>query len=190
MILKVNLTNNWLLALAVGILLVGSVGLLTAQNRNFRPYEAWVTKLHGLPDAYGILYDVNDSSIVLTNSMKFRDFETSGYHSVEIELIEKIRLRRKGKLWRSALVGFGAGALAGGLVGNLGYNDGDCAWFCTSRGEETALGALTFGILGSLVGTVVGLTHIRIPINGKKSNFKTNEDRLYKYSYKWGPIAP
>jgi hypothetical protein len=122
--------------------------------------------------------------------MKLRDFETSGYHSIAIDQIDKIRLHRKGKLWRSALIGLGTGALVGALIGNLSYNDnaGGC-WICFSKAESTTLGASGFGLTGALVGTFVGLPRIRIPINGKASDFKANQNRLIKYSYKKGTYS-
>ena len=169
------------IALVALILLTITEATLKAQNKYFRPYETWVTKLNELPESYGILHDVNDSSIVLTNSMKLRNYKSSGYHSISIDQIDKIKLRRKGKLWRSALIGIGVGAVVGGLIANLSYNDNaPCGWFCISRGANTAIGATGFGLLGGFVGTIVGLARISIPINGQKSNFKANEDRLYK----------
>jgi len=172
--MKINSTNKWLLALALGIVAFANEPS-PAQGKNFRPYETWVSKLHGLPDAHGILYDVNDSSIVLTNSMKLSDFESSGYHSITIDQIDKIKIRRKGKLWRSALIGLSVGAVVGGVAGAGSFG-----------GLQVAIG---FGGLGAIVGTFIGLADKGISINGQKSNFKTNEDRLYRYSYKWGPVA-
>lgn len=169
--------NRWILANLILAMVI--IAPSYAQDKNFRPYEAWVTKLNGLPDSYGILHDVNDSSIVITNSMKLSDFKSSGYHSITIGQIDKIKLRRKGKLWRSALIGLSVGAVVGGVT-----------VASSSSGFVGIQVPIVLGGLGALVGTFVGLANIRIPINGQKSNFKANEDRLYKYSYKWGHIAP
>ncbi len=176
------------IALVTFALVTISETTIDAQVKNFRPYETWVTKLNGQPDVYGILHDVNDSLIVLSNSVKINDYEPSGYNSITIGEIDEIKLRRKGKFWRSALIGLGVGAVIGGVIGNLSSKNGGGCWGCPA--DYTAYGAMGLGLVGGVVGTFVGLARINIPINGQKSNFKANEDRLYKYSYKWGPIAP
>ncbi len=146
---------------------------------------------YGLSNSHGLLYDVTDSTILLSNSVDLTDFgSTSSQQSISMYEIDKIHLRRKGRIWRSALIGLGAGAVAGALIGNMTHKENpDCFWFCFSRKDDTTLGAMGGSIVGILVGTFVGLARIGIPINGNKSNFKANQDRLINYSYKWGPYV-
>jgi len=180
-VLKLKPRTRWFVPFVISILLVGSVEPLSAQNKKFRPYKAKVIHLHGLPDVDGILYDVTDSSIVLTNSSSFKDFESSGYRSIAIEQIEKIKLQRKGKVWVSALIGAAGGAATGALVES----------FDDSNFTATAGFAAGGAVLGALIGTIVGAaTRIKIRINGQKSQFKASQERLYRYSYKSRPIAP
>lgn len=61
---------------------------------------------------------------------------------------------------RDALYGLAIGGAAGGILGAVTYKKPkDCFIFCDTRGFDTAAGAVTGGLLGTLVGAfIVGST--------------------------------
>jgi hypothetical protein len=118
------------------------------QNKKFRPYEAWVTSIGGLTDSYGVLYDVSDSMIVLTNSLKVNEIDSSEPRQViPYSEIETIKLFRKGKVLRSSLIGLASGAAVGALLGFATHQDSEsCVWVCTSAGEDAEIGSVVMAL--------------------------------------------
>ncbi len=60
---------------------------------------------------------------------------------------------------RDGLIGFGAGALIGGLAGGVAEDDCSDQTYCITpfdTGEAAALGAVAFGAVGLLAGVIVG----------------------------------
>ena len=137
----------------------------------------------------GISYDVQDSLLILsTGPVVQQGLITQGHlDSIHFSEIHYVRIRRKGKVWKSTLIGSGTGMLLGGILGYTAQSESNSpGWDLFSREEEAMMGATTGLLLGAMIGSVVGITNRRITIDGGLVEFKANQQRLFEYSFLWG----
>ena len=147
-------------------------------------YKSWVTMFGGNV-IKGTLYQVNDSSVLIANSVLKTDLFSGKYQITKLNYNEIITIdtRAVNHVGRGALLGAFGGLLSGALIGILagnGHNDG--GHFYTL--ERAELGGFLGILPGTLIGTISGLSPITIPINGRIDNFNKNRERLKKYTYK------
>lgn len=136
----------------------------------------------------GLLYDVKDSSILVSPEMLNEPFLFDNPALKEFYFfdIESIRLGYKKRVVKGLLYG----ALAGFATGFIaGLSDGDTRIFSShvviSRNEKALAGGLFLGGAGAAIGSGIGfISTIKIPINGNFENFNTNKSRLKNYSFK------
>lgn len=143
-------------------------------------YRTWVYPVYKGAPLKGALYKVNDSSILISNSLSKMDLI---YGSFEIigespENIRKIALRKKGKNGRGILIGSTAGLAMGitlGTINSSGHSDDiqDVASFF--------IGFVCTG-LGILAGTLAGSDKKYIPVMGNQAQFAMNKARLDEYA--------
>jgi hypothetical protein len=70
--------------------------------------------------------------------------------------VKRVLLRGDSHRGRNSLIGLGAGAATGAIIGAAAHQD--CTGFCifyTSRGTDTAVGAAVLGGIGALVGALI-----------------------------------
>ena len=167
-----------------------STNILEAQNTAIDPitYKTWVSVQSYPFKTTGILYQVNDSSILVSNSyvLKNYSFEKFKTEQINISNIESIFVRNSNREILAPLIGFGIGFGFGAM---LGYSSGDTqctSLFCiapTAKQKATISGAF-LGTVGCLIGLSVGLMKIEIPINGKMDNYNKYKNTLREYSIK------
>jgi hypothetical protein len=78
-----------------------------------------------------------------------------------------LSVKKKGHRGRDTLIGLGAGAAVGLVVGAV--SDKQCTGWCVfeiSRGEAAAIGAILFGAIGTAVGALI------IPTGGWREVYK------------------
>ncbi len=155
------------------------------------------TRLHGL------LYQVEDTKVQLIPvPLNFKLIKAEPYNPDQFNYqdvyayeIEQIKLKRRGKLAKSTLIGLAVGFTTGFIIGMA---DGDeppdppCQGWCfsltpdftpeTAEGKGALYGT-GLGLLGAAVGAIVGSMKLKIPINGSVDQFKANQPRLKKYAY-------
>lgn len=160
--------------------------ILSAQYtiQNIKIYKTWVTFNSEPFKIIGVLYQLKDSSIVLSNSISKNDYpdniKTSEFN---INTIEEIRIRRKNGIGKGALIGAISGLAIGVLVGYLSYEESS-GGIDFGRGFS-ATGSGFFGaFLGAGVGVIFGTIKLRIPIQGKIENYNRNISSLRKRSIK------
>lgn len=119
-------------------LTVGARVRVTSPLHHFNREVATITELHG-------------DSIVLTGKM--------GTRTVALENVTALDVSTglRTQVGRSALIGLGAGALLGGIVGAVSYEEPD--FFFGSAAQMGAVSALFFGGIGMVAGAVVGAVH-------------------------------
>jgi len=101
------------------------------------------------------------------------------------ETIELIKLRRKGKIGRGALIGAGGGALLGAIIGFVDGDDGpECFLLCYTAAQKAGIGALIFTPLGSGVGAVIGTKSDKVAIGGNIDTYKARLSQLQGYALK------
>ena len=137
-------------------------------------YKAWVYSQGTERIAKGYLYQVSDSSIILTETVT--DLNT--LNEIAIEDIHRIHLRRNGNIAR----GFGIGFLAGFSLGVL-------PTIIDPSGEGEVKGVRLFygtlvGVPAAFVGGLVGVVSGKsIILNKQGENYLQHKSKLKKYAY-------
>ena len=142
-------------------------------NQKIKIFRIWVSLKSDPYKIKGVLYEIKDSSILVSNSAIKKDYSMGRFEVVEIQIsnIKKIKIRRKG----SMLNGIWIGALSGFVVGvSIGLVEDAGGW--------AIYGGAFFAAIGVGVGGLLGLIKIGIPINGSMDNYNINKDKLKKYS--------
>lgn len=140
---------------------------ITLSAQKIMYYNVWITSVHDDSVAKGYLYSADsDELIVIDNT----EFDTSSLRHIDPKNIKTIKIRRKGRMGRGALIGGGAGVLTGVIIG--GVNDADQI----SQGGLMMGSAVFFGAIGAGVGLMVGSHKKKMEISG---NIETYENNLY-----------
>lgn len=135
----------------------------------------------------GALYQVKDSSILISHSTWLRDY-SKGYHNfrvseIEIIDIQMIRTLSKTKARKGALIGaVSAFVVMGGIAMIANEIEGDSGWFSFPSWQVGLANGILFAPAGAFVGVIIGSINIKIPINGSMSNYNRNKTQLIKYS--------
>jgi DNA-binding beta-propeller fold protein YncE len=148
----------------------------TERKQNY--YKVWVRKSGGI-FYRGILYSADENGVYVTGKNS-----ENGYLIKPNEIIS-IKVRRKGKVGKSALIGGLTGfVLAGGLA-YLTYQEQDC-FMCnilySSKGEAALFYGIPFGLLGTGVGALVSTKKEIFIINGDTEIYLTLLNRLNEYT--------
>ena len=141
-------------------------------------YKAWIS-VSGEKGKKGILYQVKDSSLLLSDSKHKKDYYTGSFKTTAFDAnsIDKIKLRRMRNINRGAFigmaVGFAAGAITGAVLGHSGGTAGAALWV-----GSWGLAA------GAIVGASIGSIKISIPVTGSQEKFEKNKQKLMSYAIK------
>jgi hypothetical protein len=95
----------------------------------------------------GQVQGVTDDSLVV-NSGKGQEMFTR-------QEVMRASVKKQGHRERHTLIGLGAGAAIGGVVGAAGHSDCTGPVFCDTRGADAGLGAFVFGVIGTAVGALI-----------------------------------
>lgn len=96
----------------------------------------------------GTVLEVRGDSVVIAGQRGSRSIALENVTALDVSTGLRTQVRR------SALVGFAAGGVLGGIVGVASYEDPD--FFFSSAAEMGAVSALFFGGIGMATGAVVG----------------------------------
>ncbi len=149
---------------------------LYAQDASTRPkiYRTWIYLNSGF-EINGSLYQVNDSSIVVSSSFRVQDYLDNRYEMFElpvfelpIDQIETIKIRRN----KSVETGLWFGAITGFTVFAIG----------SERREYILIFGIPGAFAGAALGALVGSFKTKISIDGSIDNFNENKEWLKKYS--------
>lgn len=138
-------------------------------------YETWIS-LDNKPNTLkGVLYEINDSSIFVSNSKLKKDYSTGNFKVSEIyyNRIDVMKTRRKYSIEKGTLIGEVAGlAILIAATSGEGFSP-----------RELAFIGLPFAAIGAGIGALAGSIKVIIPINNSFENFNKNKNKLQKYSY-------
>ena len=153
--------------------------LTPAQNDHLllnRIYKARISLTGEQQKMKGGLFKINDSSIMVSNSLRRRDYYYGKFRveKVDVPRIDIIEINVDRNIWE----GIGGLGLVAGVVTGLFYDSG--RYFL----DFTTLGL----VLGGGLGIFIDLTFpikIKIPINGSQEQFDLNKNKLGSYSIKY-----
>ena len=148
-------------------------------------YKTWISLNNGQNTIKGALYEVNDSSILVSNSFRKNDYSTGKFNVTTINFnnINLVKIRQNNSLRKGALIGSITGFVVGALIGLISGDDPP-GFLSFSAGEKALMYGFPMAIGGTGLGELVGSIRIRIPINGSIKIFHENNSRLKNYSYR------
>jgi hypothetical protein len=152
-------------------------------EKQFKIYITWISLNNNPIPFKGVLYEINDSSILVSNPKVREDYNTGRFELSKINYnnIDIVKIRMKNNVVKVALIGAVSGFVAGALIGLISGND-PSGFMSFSAGEKVALFGGTMAVGGAGIGALEGLVQIKIPINGSMVNFKRNKSKLKKYT--------
>lgn len=156
-------------------------------DKKVKLYKTWISLNQQPYKVNGTLYDVRDSSILVSSSLSIKDYNTNNFEVTDISVFEikNINVRKKNKVGKSALIGAAVGITVGAIAGySMGDDESSGPWdLYNYSAEQNALGgAVAGGIIGAGLGAAIGLIKVKIPINGSMDNYHDNKAKLREYS--------
>jgi len=139
-------------------------------------YKTWISLDNQTQIMRGVLYEIMDSSIVVSNSTLKEDYINGNFDlsSIDFNYIDHVSIRRKNLVL--------AGTIIGSALGVAGVIE-----IVHLAGEGAGLLTVLYGppavLFGAGIGALATSFRIKIPIGGSFENFKSNERRLERYSY-------
>ena len=142
-------------------------------------YKVWLSLIDKPYEVNGVLYELKDSTILLSNYKTYSEFIIDNNPTIELGIsnIDLIEVRKKNRLAKGIVLGAVSGFAVGSLIGLARGDDAE-----SSGGEKAVKGGLSLAIPGALVGMLIGSVKISFPIEGSLLNFKSHKKELLKYS--------
>jgi hypothetical protein len=135
--------------------------------KKVKKFKTWVSLNDGF-EIYGILYQLKDSSITVTNTKMEKSKD------IYIKNIQEIKIRRKNSIGRGAVIGGASGLVAGSLIGLAKGGEG----------FETIGYGINLTVIGTGIGILTGTIKKKFDINGNLDNYTKNKEELRKYAIK------
>ena len=165
---------------------------LNAQDtiRKNKIYRTWIS-LNSEPfNTKGVLYELRDSSILVSSSLVIQDYSTDRFETEQLYInnIETIKTRRKNRVWKGVLIGAVSGFAVGGLIGLISGNDPPCdphSIICIrfTAGEKALIAGIPLSVGGAGIGALIGSIKVQIPINGNINDYNKNKNKLREYTF-------
>ena len=154
-------------------------------------YRTWIIPSYGSKGMSGILFEVKDSSVRVSNSPRKKDYYSGDYTVSEFDIknINVIQVRKQGK-GLALLVGGVSGLVVGTVVSVI---------YSKSRADDVRFGRFLTGgfmlpLIPVVVSTGIGLgvgaiftSKIKIPIYGSQEQYEKNKKKLEQYAFNPDP---
>lgn len=173
-----------------------SLGLIFSLSAQDKPgnkmtiSRTWVSRYES-PPIKGALFEVRDSSIVISSSYVRNDYVTGNHYIREINYkdIYTIKTRKDNSIMLGMLIGTASGFLMGYLFGLNAQDDPPCPNTYISCGSQTAeekrkTAVITTAVFGFAIGGAMGAIKVKINVAGSYDNFNLSRDKLLKHSLK------
>jgi len=175
----------------IALIVLCCLNSLNAQDtvQKITIYRTWVSLKSEPFKTKGVLYEIKDSSILVSNSVMIKDYSTDRFKVANLYIteIETIKTRINNNIGKGVLIGAITGFAVGGLIGLISGDDPPCTgWFCWRyEAEEKALMAgAGLAVVGVGMGALIGSIKVEIPINGSIDSYNRNKNKLREYSIK------
>jgi hypothetical protein len=148
-------------------------------------YKAWVTLKGEHHQVKGVLYEVKDSSILVSSSSVKTDYLRGTYEVVKLDVskITSLKLRNTRAIGTGVLIGGISGALTGLVIGvtatNTASNDKAKAGLTAA---STVVSTIFMGTCGAMVGLLFGTIRTSVSVKGSQARFEKAKDKLIKRS--------
>ena len=175
-----------ILLIAIGVL-ISNVAFTQASAPKIKMYKAKIHCIENKKLVKGILYNYNDSTIILIDAKTKYDIINNRFqlHGISVSSIKKIKVRRNGQVGTFALLGALSGAAFGTVYGLIQGDDlTPCTRMggCLSAGDKAALLGIPLAFVGGIAGAIAGTPSKHIEIDGQRENIIDNQELLNKYS--------
>ena len=145
--------------------------------------RTWISLKEELKPVKGILFEVGDMSLLISNTTRRQDYFHGTYDvsKFDVRMIDAMTIKTKDYAWEGMWGGAVVGFIAGGATGCHYY-------FATSEHTENVWrDACLGGVAGAALGVLIGLLvpeKIKISINGSQVKIDLNKKMLREYSVK------
>jgi len=165
----------------LGIILIIPVGLKAQNNKNkIKVHKVWVTLLNGSRLIKGNLYSANKDRIRIVDN---DSFDISNLTTINVQDIDVLKIRRKGKVGKGVWIGAVTGLAVGGIIGFASGDDDPDQWLWSSTAEEKALGSgILLSIVGAGVGPLIASKKEVIRLNGNIEIYNEQLGAIQSYS--------
>ncbi len=154
-------------------------------------YKAWITFSGSEKRKTGALYEVCDSSLLLSSSLAKKDyFDPSRYEQIRVNVknIDVIRVRRKNATGRMILYGGVTGAVLGAVIGLTSKNSARNENVNASiKIASVTFGAVFFGACGAVIGAVFSPIRKAFRVHGSQEAFERERSALQRRALVFDP---
>ncbi|MEI7726547.1 MAG: hypothetical protein WCK09_15665, partial [Bacteroidota bacterium] len=177
----------------ISILVLSNLAVIHAQSTLPGPkklYRTWVTVQRDAKKVKGALYEVRDSSIVLSGSYEKTDYFKGKYNLTKLDVkdIQAISVRRNNAVGRGILFGSLSGIVLGGLVGltatTPGGNDKQEG---AAKGVSSIVLSIMTGTIGAVIGAAISPIRTKVNVNGSQQQFEKNMNKLTRRCLTYDP---
>lgn len=150
-------------------------------RRKIRYYEVWISSINTGTKQRGILYEVTDSSILISGNVPGQDYSAGTDLLTEFSYrnIDMVKARRVKSMSRGAVAGASIGAVVGLSYGIGLYGDAIIMF----GGAPALISMLPAAAFGAGAGALLGSIKDRIPIRSDIKNFDLYKSALQEYSF-------
>jgi hypothetical protein len=136
----------------------------------------------------GVLYEVKDSSILVSYSRQVSDYSAKNFQVTNLNFINirEIQIRSENSIRNGIFIGAAAGLAIGFSLGMILGDDKSVSLagpFGFSAGQKAIFYGVSFGFIGGVIGGSIGSIKLKIPIHGSMNNFNANKNKLRNYSF-------
>lgn len=162
------------------VIFLCSINLTIGQNTkgNIKVHKVWISMVNSSKIIKGNLYAVDDNAIKIIDN---ESFDISNLQIISPSQVEKISIRRKGKVGKGVWIG-GLTGLGIGLVSGLVSSDDSDKWFGYTPGEKAIINSIFTTPIGAGIGALIALDKKVIVINGNLESYKLQMHMLRSYS--------
>ena len=170
-------------------ILIGCIQFIYSQDtkKKIKFYHTWINTKKSSIKFEGILYELQDSSILVANSLIVKNYPFGDYKVTRIYIseIDRIKARRKKSVGRGILIGSISGLAIGGIIGFAAGDDPQDTWFAMTAGQKAITSGIFVGGIGAVTGLIIGSIRVKFTINGNIQDYNRQKKKMQKYSVKY-----
>ena len=150
-------------------------------------YYTWIKFQNDSSKLQGILYELQDSSILVANSLVVKNYPDGKYGitNVRVPDIYTLKTRRTKSVGRGILIGSITGFAVGGIIGLVDGDDPPDTFLAWTAGEKALVSGVFLGGVGALTGWLLGSIKVKFEINGDLNNYERQRKKIRKYSLRY-----